>query len=223
MKTIIVGDLHGRYEIAEKVLEAKEDYNVVFVGDYVDSREGISPVDQVKTIKLVLEAIKVSDGRVQGLLGNHELSYMKPEMQCSGYSYEVRNAFNNLDVSPLKNYTWVDGDGKFQYSDHSQALDGVFAPHIAEQNQNAYYWAFEGNSQNKVKPLVIPIQQLQCDVLIDPNARLIKFESGDFIKDYIDSPFSPIESRHHRHNGGIKPPRQRSALMICSTSYISCR
>ena len=25
----------------------------------------------------------------------------------------------------------------------------------------------------------------------------IKFESGDFIKDYIDSPFSPIESRHH--------------------------
>ena len=35
MKTIIVGDLHGRIEIAEQLL--KEDCNIVFIGDYLDS------------------------------------------------------------------------------------------------------------------------------------------------------------------------------------------
>ena len=52
MKTIIVGDLHGRYEIAEKVLASG--HNVVFVGDYVDSRENRSVEDQIKTIEIVL-------------------------------------------------------------------------------------------------------------------------------------------------------------------------
>tara|TARA_R100001143_G_scaffold9092_1_gene11068 strand:+ start:114 stop:806 length:693 start_codon:yes stop_codon:yes gene_type:complete len=84
--TLVVGDLHGMFEVAEAALN--EGCPVVFVGDYLDSFD--RPVgDQFRTLELVLQANKERDD-VTALFGNHEMSYMDPQMRCSGYSPELQ-------------------------------------------------------------------------------------------------------------------------------------
>jgi len=80
MKTLVVGDLHGKYEIVEEVLAM--DMPTIFVGDYLDSFDR-SVEDQIRTLTLVLDAIE--SNKAIGLMGNHELSYLRQGMRCSGY------------------------------------------------------------------------------------------------------------------------------------------
>lgn len=82
-KTLIVGDLHGRYEIAEKALSYSNEMDIVFVGDYLDSYDRTN-ADQLLTLELVVEAVK--EEKAVALFGNHELSYLDSSMRCSGYS-----------------------------------------------------------------------------------------------------------------------------------------
>ena len=104
MKTIVVGDLHGQFEIAEAVLERNQP--VVFIGDYMDSFTRPA-ADQIKTVQVVTQAVK--DGNATALFGNHELSYMYPEMRCSGYEETKRLMFQHLDVSMLQSYVQIEG------------------------------------------------------------------------------------------------------------------
>ncbi len=119
-KFVVVGDLHGRYEIVEQVLNADE-YKVLFIGDYLDSFTR-SITEQLHTINLVLGAIRKEPERVFGLKGNHELSYVDPRMRCSGYSYELQNKINyTVDMEPLLDYMWV-GDYLVSHAGISQRL-----------------------------------------------------------------------------------------------------
>ena len=107
IKTAVVGDLHGRYEFAEKILANYD--NVVFVGDYVDSFDR-SLVYQVRTLEVVLEAHK--SGHAIALVGNHEMSYIgSPSDVCSGWSVGASVLFREFyqDLRDLPYYTWVDG------------------------------------------------------------------------------------------------------------------
>lgn len=108
MKTIIVGDLHGRIEIAREILQLK-DCNLVFIGDYLDTHEGRSVDDQIELLGLIRSSVIESDGRIKALLGNHELSYIDPSMRASGYNYKVADALRPEDFKPFIKYTWVDG------------------------------------------------------------------------------------------------------------------
>jgi hypothetical protein len=105
MKTIVVGDIHGRQEIVEEIL--KETCNIVFVGDYVDSYDR-SIGDQVECLRLVLDAINTSKGRVRGLKGNHEMSYLDSSQKCSGYEDVTQSHLTHIDMTPLLDYVWVD-------------------------------------------------------------------------------------------------------------------
>ena len=50
MKIIAIGDLHGR--TLWKYIVSKVDFDVVvFIGDYFDTHENISPVQQIKNFK----------------------------------------------------------------------------------------------------------------------------------------------------------------------------
>lgn len=105
MKTIIVGDLHGRIEIAEQLL--KEDCNIVFIGDYLDSFDR-SIEDQLKLLSLIRTNVQESNGRIKALLGNHELSYIEPSMRASGYNYDTAATLRANDFEYFLNYVWVD-------------------------------------------------------------------------------------------------------------------
>lgn len=81
MKTLIVGDIHGKVPVVERALA--QESPVIFIGDYLDSYD--RPVsDHIKCLELIEAAI--DSGKAQALLGNHELSYLMARMRCSGWN-----------------------------------------------------------------------------------------------------------------------------------------
>jgi hypothetical protein len=81
MKYVFVGDIHGKVDKVEEALsrEGKK----IFVGDFIDSFDH-SVEDHKKCYDLVFDAIDKDEA--QAILGNHELSYLRPTRhRCSGY------------------------------------------------------------------------------------------------------------------------------------------
>lgn len=117
MSTLIIPDLHGKIKVAEWALE-QDQYNIVFLGDYLDSFSEPRK-KQRKLLEMVLTAAEDNPDRVTALLGNHEMSYLKPTtMRASGFSSgfysklkydQVLTRANNI----LQPYKWV---GKFLLS-----------------------------------------------------------------------------------------------------------
>lgn len=107
-RTIFVGDLHGKYEIAEYILTRNTSDKIIFVGDYLDSFD--RPIeDQAKTLEIVLEATKAEPERVVALCGNHEYSYLNPQRYaCSGFKQatliQVRHLLPGVDQYMLDAY-----------------------------------------------------------------------------------------------------------------------
>jgi len=81
MKHIFVGDIHGKVEQVERAL-AKEGKKI-FVGDFMDSFDR-SWESHARCLDLVLKAIK--QGEAEAIYGNHELSYLMPQHNCSGWT-----------------------------------------------------------------------------------------------------------------------------------------
>ena len=104
MKTMVIGDIHGRVEIVEKALATE--YPLIFVGDYLDSWNR-SVVDQIKSLELVLDAIK--NNRAVGILGNHEMSYLNRSCRCSGFSNATSIHIMSMDLKPLVDYVYCEG------------------------------------------------------------------------------------------------------------------
>lgn len=92
--TIIVGDLHGKVDIAEAALATP--YNVVFIGDYLDSFE-FKTDDHLRLLLIVLNAVESSPERVRALRGNHEMSYLidGPGARCSGWRWDMQIHVNH--------------------------------------------------------------------------------------------------------------------------------
>lgn len=100
MTKLVVGDLHGQWNLAERALETG--FHVIFMGDYVDSFTAGAEMC-VGTLRTVLEAVE--EGRATALWGNHDLQYFDKRHRCGGYNiatqamldaigaYRVYNAF----------------------------------------------------------------------------------------------------------------------------------
>jgi hypothetical protein len=53
-----------------------------------------------------------------------------------------------------------------------------FAPHLYSSRQDAYYWAFDSDETNMVKPTTQGVESLFYVIIEDTNANLLAFESG---------------------------------------------
>jgi hypothetical protein len=74
MKTVIIGDIHGRQawsSILEKNIDAKR---FIFVGDYFDSNT-ISYLDQIQNFKNIIQLKEQSSIEIIMLIGNHDHHY----------------------------------------------------------------------------------------------------------------------------------------------------
>jgi hypothetical protein len=80
VKTTFVGDIHGKVEAVEAALA--QEGQVIFVGDVIDSYDR-TVEDHKKCYDLMFDAIE--KGKARSTLGNHELSYIFPHHQCSGW------------------------------------------------------------------------------------------------------------------------------------------
>lgn len=94
MKTLVIGDLHGRTQW--KFITANEDYDkVVFLGDYFDSHENVTHADQIKNFEDLLTFKSDSPDKVVMLYGNHDHSYYCGE-RCSGYNPEYADKISEV-------------------------------------------------------------------------------------------------------------------------------
>lgn len=87
-KVLVIGDVHGRdsWEKPCELLIERVDY-IVFLGDYVDTMDGISPAEQKLNLQNIVAFANKYRDKVHLLLGNHDLHYIFPEddFRCSGY------------------------------------------------------------------------------------------------------------------------------------------
>jgi len=83
MKTIFLGDIHGRSIWKDIVAQEKAD-RVIFIGDYFDSFD-IEPVVQQYNFKEILEFKKKGECEVILLIGNHDFHYFPGGETYSGF------------------------------------------------------------------------------------------------------------------------------------------
>jgi hypothetical protein len=83
MKTVIIGDVHGR-SLWKLAINQENPDRVVFVGDYFDSYD-IKTEEQVNNFLDIIEYKKTSGREVIMLIGNHDHHYF-PEVGYTGTS-----------------------------------------------------------------------------------------------------------------------------------------
>jgi predicted phosphodiesterase len=76
MKITAIGDIHGRI-VWKSIIENETFDKVVFIGDYFDSKEGISGEDQRKNFQEIIHFKKSFPDKVVLLIGNHDYHYLK--------------------------------------------------------------------------------------------------------------------------------------------------
>ncbi|HOY97424.1 MAG TPA: metallophosphoesterase [Catalimonadaceae bacterium] len=96
MRIIALGDTHGRP--TWKQILAKETYDrVIFIGDYFDAKEDISPADQKQNFREILDMKRENPDKVVLLFGNHDYHYLpKCKSVCAGYQFLHRIDYMNL-------------------------------------------------------------------------------------------------------------------------------
>ena len=85
MKTIVVGDIHGR-TIWKNIVNSEKFDRLIFIGDYFDSYD-IDTESQVNNFLDIIEYKNSSDAEIIMLIGNHDFHYF-PEIgdtRTSGY------------------------------------------------------------------------------------------------------------------------------------------
>ena len=93
MKTILLGDTHGRTLWKDIVTKESPD-QVVFIGDYFDSLE-ISQENQLRNFIDILE-YKYRVPNTILLIGNHDFHYMFNYERYSGFQPKMYPTFNHL-------------------------------------------------------------------------------------------------------------------------------
>jgi hypothetical protein len=97
MKTVVIGDVHGR-SLWKLIVNQEQDADrIIFIGDYFDSFE-ISGVEQIQNFKEIIEYKEKSGKEVIMLIGNHDHHYF-PEVGytgTSGYQSRIAPSINQV-------------------------------------------------------------------------------------------------------------------------------
>lgn len=177
-KIIALGDTHGRH-IWEAILEKEYDYTkVIFIGDYFDSREGVSAVEQIHNFKNICRLKSENPEKVTLLFGNHDFHYLRG----AGESYSGHQTVNAHDISEVleeavKN-KWVQMVD--QYSDMLFSHAGITKTWL----NNIF-----GNEMAVNNPAFLDL----INDMFYFQPRVFKFTPGDLCDMYGDEPTqSPI-------------------------------
>lgn len=114
MKVLAIGDIHGRNDWKKIPFEYYD--AIVFIGDYLDSRQGFSDQKIIKNLREIVR-LKTKFDHIYFLIGNHDLQYTKPEFESyvTGYRESYAKQANTL----LKKINWQ----------FALELDGVLYSH----------------------------------------------------------------------------------------------
>lgn len=101
MKIIALGDTHGRANWKKIVSETEFD-KIIFIGDYFDTHEGISPYQQKSNFLEIIEYKRKNLEKVILLLGNHDYHYLKTSRETySGFQTNHKKKIQEMLHSAL--------------------------------------------------------------------------------------------------------------------------
>lgn len=97
MKIIVLGDIHGRYDWKQIVLNNTFDL-IVFIGDYLDTHDpNNSGSQQLNNLADILEYKKQNKDKVVLLFGNHDFHYLSTSKhKYSGFQAVFKFNFQEL-------------------------------------------------------------------------------------------------------------------------------
>jgi predicted phosphodiesterase len=97
MKTVIIGDIHGRDAWKQIINQEQDADRFIFVGDYFDSFD-VPGLTQCRNFQDIIEFKTTTDKEVILLIGNHDYHYFPEigENGCSGYQVRMAPTIQHL-------------------------------------------------------------------------------------------------------------------------------
>ncbi len=117
MKTIAIGDTHGRDNwkqvLKENLVEVDK---IIFIGDYFDTHDDISQDQQIENFKEILKFKEDNMNKVVLLIGNHDFHYMGDfSITYSGFeaarAFDIRELLNSALKEGLIQASYLKKDG----------------------------------------------------------------------------------------------------------------
>ena len=96
MKLIAIGDTHGRADWKQIVSDHEFD-KIIFIGDYFDTHEGITPEQQKSNFEDLIEYKKANMDKVVLLFGNHDYHYLRTVNE----TYSGFQEWHKTDISEM--------------------------------------------------------------------------------------------------------------------------
>jgi len=102
MRLIVLGDTHGRLNWKEIVEKESDADKIVFIGDYFDTHDDISPEQQLYNFNEIVAYKRANIDKVVMLIGNHDYHYMNQvNDNYSGYQRGYAKSFNEVIETAL--------------------------------------------------------------------------------------------------------------------------
>ncbi len=103
MKTLILGDIHGHDSWKENIEKEKPD-KIVFLGDYFDCYDKISPKEQVNNFNEICKLKEQRENDVILCFGNHDwCNYSSYGSPCSGFNIVTKQLLGSTIDALIKN------------------------------------------------------------------------------------------------------------------------
>ena len=121
MKLIAIGDIHGR-DIWKHIGIAEERFDkFVFIGDYFDTKDKITPAQQIENFNEIIAFKKSFPDKVILLFGNHDFHYLKEITETySGFQFyyklEIQHILHKAIDERLLQICFVDGNYLFSHA-----------------------------------------------------------------------------------------------------------
>ena len=107
MKTLIIGDLHGRSIWKDIITQHNNIERIIFLGDYFDSFD-ISAAEQIHNFKEIIKLKESCTYEIILLIGNHDHHYLKEVGNTGTSGYQHNNALEIITIIELyKKYLQV--------------------------------------------------------------------------------------------------------------------
>lgn len=144
MKIIALGDTHGRTDW-ERIVSKETFDKIIFIGDYFDTHESISPAQQIYNFTNIIAYKKANMDKVVLLIGNHDYHYIKGiDETYSGYQplhrFDISNIIHEALDEKLLQMSFVHDNLLFTHAgvtntwlrNHGYAFDGQLEKFINE-------------------------------------------------------------------------------------------
>ena len=172
---LILGDIHGNLDKAQKFMAHKPEETHIFVGDYVDSFDE-SDEQILFTLKFCIESDAIL------LLGNHDLHYFsEPPFTCSGHRHWLHKGLNEIFEAFITRFK------------PCISIDGFIVTHGGVSNEF-------GNSALKVKNVDIISEKITALWQIYLDTRFLRSPNTPRLKNSLFS-ISPTRGGMDRFSG----------------------